>query len=287
VTLRYRLSRLSQPASRRAFGRVWLAVCLTGAFVTLGLVGGRHVFIVLTLWLVCAFAPVRIAVELLHTVGPRLRGTLRQELARRDDRYATRERATLMAEMLFDREVRLPRLAPPELEAKVVEAAVGICERAVRRGGAAIGVLQAAVTCAALLDRWVGTIGSGEAASDGAAPPTLWDARASIQDQWVTLRAVVGLAALTETLVAVYEDSAGRPMDGGAAVRAAADAAMDYADQVGLRLDGPPWSDVPGVPRAALPGDLVASLAETWTAFCAAPQPAPRRLRAFLDAVPD
>ncbi len=312
MTLRYSLSRLSRPAARRAFGRAWLGVCLTGAVLSVLVFGARSVFLVAAIWLLCVFAPVRIAAELLHTVGPRLRGQLSRDLARRPDRYATREDITLMVEDLFSREVQLPRLAPPGLAPKVVEAAVRLCARAYRGGPGALGVLRATATCAVLLERWVGTIAAGEEAvpaacarseqlaavspqrdtpargrSNGAAPLALWDPQASIQDQWGTLRAVAGLAALVKTLAAVYEDSASRPMEGGAAVRTLADAAMDYVDQTGLRLEGPVWEGVAGVPRVALPHELTGRLAETWTAFCAASQPAPRRLGAFVDAVPE
>jgi len=202
-----------------------------------------------------------------------------------------------MVDAFAGREVHMPRLAPPDLVLKVTEAAVVVCDRALRVAGST-GVLGAATTCAALLERWVGTIAAGEhglhptglpgaerTGGDGAAPPGLWDPQASIQDQWTTLRAVAGLAALTKVLVAVYEDSAGRSFDGGSAVRDAADAAMDYVDQVGLRLEGPAWEDVGGMPQAALAHETVGRLAEVWRAFCAAPAPAPRRLSAFVEAV--
>lgn len=304
MTLRYTLSRLSRPDARRVFGRTWLAVCAAGAVVSLVVFGMRDVFFIATVWLLCVFAPVRIAVELLHTAGPRLRHGLSQDVRRRPDRYGTGEQITIMVEDLFGREVRMPRLAPPDLSLKVVEAAVRLCERAFRGGQGPLGVLRAITTCMALLNRWVGAVAAGERATlppaptslaagagvetgNGAASPALWNPHASIQDQWVTLRAIAGLAALTRTLAAVYEDSADQPMEGGAAVRTATDAAMDYADQVGLRLDGPAWEEIAGVPRARLSVELTTRLAETWTAFCAAPQPAPRRLAAFVDAVPE
>ncbi|HLJ59036.1 MAG TPA: hypothetical protein VKZ50_04820 [bacterium] len=293
MTLRYRLARLSRPGPRRTFGRAWLVVCLVGAFVTLGFAGGQHLFIVVTLWLVCVFAPVRIAIELLHTQGPRLQERLRRDLERRGDRYDTRERVAVMTEMLFEREVRLPRLAPPDLGSKVTDAAIAICHRAFRTGAGALGVLQAATISRALLERWAGTIAADTrlvrpvpTADPNGAPPTLWDPEASIQEQWVTLRAVAGLAALLKTLVAVYEDSAGRPMENSAAVRAAGDTAMDFADQIGLRLEGPPWEGAAGVAPVQIPPELIGRLAETWTAFCEAPPPAPRRLVAFLNSMP-
>ena len=289
--LRYRLARLSRPDARRAFGRAWLVACLVGAFVTLVAVGPGHLFVVLTVWLVCIFAPVRIAAELLHTVGPRLRDSMRRDLERREpaDRYRSRINVTLMTELLFEREVRLPRLAPPGLSEKVTDAAVEIVIRAARRGDGPHGVRRAASIYYALLDRWLGAIQDGEGRPDlpdGAASSTLWEPRASIQEKWTTLRAVAGLAALTKTLVALYEDSGGRPMDGGAAIEATADAAMDYADQIGLQLDGPPWDGRPGTVPAGVDADTLDLLAGAWTAFCAAPQPAPRRLLAFLNATP-
>ncbi len=294
MTIRHTLSRLGRPDARRAFGRTWLGLCLAGACATLFVVGFRHLFFVATVWLVCIFAPLRIALETLHTLGPRIRDQLYRDLAGRRDRYATREDIALMVEALFARDVQMPRLAPPVLCAKVVEAAGRLCDRALLRDAGPASLGRITTTCAGLLERWVGTIAAGErgettssGAGDGAAPPALWNPRASIQEQWVTLRAVAGLAALTKVLAAVVEDSTSRPLEGGAAVRSVSEAAMDYADQVGLRLDGPPWEDVTGLPHSTLPQSVVGHLADAWTAFCAAPQPAPRRLTAFVDTIPE
>jgi len=303
VTWRHRMARLSEPGARRAFGRAWLAICVAGAIITLGLAGGQHFFIVTAIWLVCIFVPVRIAVESLHTFGPRLHDALHRDMQHRPDRYDTREHLTVMVELLYEREVKLPRLSPPGFGGKVIDAAVGLCHRISGRGAGPLGVSRVVTTCSALLDRWVGAIAAGECGtppssgsaaaelsfvggSNGASPPTLWDPTASVQDQWVALRAVAGLGALTKVLIAVYEDSTGQHLEGGTALRTVADAAMDYVDQVGLRLDGPPWETVPGAPLA-LPQDLVARLAETWMAFCQAPSPAPRRLKTFIEAMPE
>ena len=294
MTIRHTLSRLGRPDVRRAVGRTWLGVCLAGACATLLVVGFRHLFFVATVWLVCIFAPARIALEALHTLGPRIRDQLYRDLAARRDRYATREDIALMVEALFGRDVQMPRLAPPVLGAKVVEAAGRLCDRTLLGGAGPAGLRRIATICAGLLGRWAGTIAAGErgeahlaGGGDGAAPPALWNPRASIQEQWVTLRAVAGLAALTKVLVAVVEDSTSRPLEEGAAMRSVSEAAMDYADQLGLRLDGPPWEDVAGLPPIMLPHTVVGRLADTWTAFCAAPQPAPRRLTAFIEAVPE
>ena len=107
----------------------------------------------------------------------------------------------------------------------------------------------------------------------------------ALEEACAALAQPAGLAALTKVLLAVSEDSAGRTVDGGAAIRAEADAALDYVDQIGLRLEGPSWEEVPGVPRAALPPETLARMADTWLTFCAGPLPAPRRLGAFVDAV--
>ncbi len=303
MTLRYTLSRLSRPEDRRAFGRTWLWVCLAGALLSLVVFGVKSAFFITMVWVLCVFAPVRIAVEMLHTVGPRIRRQMQLDLDRRADRYTTREQIALRVQVLVANAVQLPRIAPPDLGAKVEEAAVHLTDRALRGGDGALGVLRAATACGALLERWVGTIAAGESGAapvsasprtpaaqapggNGVGPAALWDPRASIQDQWTALRAVAGLAALTQTLTAVYEDAAGLPFDGGGALRAMADAAMDYADQIGLQLDGPAWVEVTGIPRTAFPHDLLAHGAETWTAFCTAPAPAPRRLQAFVATVP-
>lgn len=297
MTLRYALSQLSRPAARRAFGRAWLWVCVGGAFVTMVAFGRAHLFFIAAVWLVCVFAPVRIAVEVLHSRGPRLRRELQEALWGRGDRYATLEHATLMAETLFAKEVHLPRLAPPDLREKVIESAARITHRALRGSAGPGAVLQAATTCAVLLQRWAGAIAAGEAvepqavgpdgpaAGNGVSSPALWDPAGSVQDQWVALRAVTGLAALTKTLTAVYEDSAGETFQGGAALRTLSEAAMDYADQVGLRLDGPAWEDIAGVSTRALEVERLNRLAGTWVAFCSGPLPAPRRLGAFVEAL--
>lgn len=284
MTLRYTVSRLARPDARRAFGRAWLWICLAGAAVTLVADGGRHFFLVLVAWLVCIFAPVRIAVEALHSVGPRWKTALQRESLGRADRYRSAEGVALMVEWFASREVRSPRLAPPDLGPKVIEAASRLAGRLLR-GDDPAGLRSGVGRCASLLDRWVALIAAGDAASDGVGPGELWDPGASIQDQWGTLRAVAGLAALTKVLVAVYEDSAGRPLEEGAAIRREADAAMDYVDQVGLRLDGPPWEEIAAIPRSTLAPDAAARMAGTWLEFCAGPLPAPRRLGAFLDAV--
>jgi hypothetical protein len=263
----------------------------------------KYAFFIATIWVLCVFAPVRIDVEMLHTVGPLIRRKMQLDLDRKADRYTTREQIALRVEVLVADEVQLPRIAPPDLGAKVEEAAVHLTDRAVRGDDGALGVVRAATACGVLLERWVEAIAAGESGAapvsaspltpaaqapggNGVGPPALWDPRASIQDQWTALRAVAGLAALTKTLTAVYEDAAGLPFDGGGALRAMADAAMDYADQIGLQLDGPAWEVVTGIPQTALPHDLLARVAETWTAFCAAPAPSPRRLRAFVATVP-
>ena len=290
MKLRYALSRLRHPAARRAFGRTWFWICAAGALASILVFGRGHAFFIAVVWLVCVFAPVRIAAEVLHAHGSRIRRELQRTLEARADRYATPEQVTLMVEALFGKEVRLPRLAPPDLPDKVIEAAARVGHSALRGSAGPSAVLRAASTCATLLQRWAGVIAAGEAgeplrAGNGAASPALWDPSASIQDQWVALRAVAGLAALTKTLTAVYEDSAGRPSDTGASLRALSEAAMDYVDQVGLRLDGPAWEDVEGVRPEALPPEQLNRLAVAWTTFCAAPPPAPRRLRAFIEAL--
>jgi len=302
VTWRYRVAQLSRRGVRRTVGRLWFAVCSAGAIVTLGLAGGRHLFIVIAVWLVCVFVPGRIAIEALQAWSPRVRETLRREVARRGDRYDLPGGLAVMAELLYEREVRPPRLAPPDLAARVTDASVALCRHAGAPGARSNAVHRAAMVCGSLLDRWLsaiaaseqdsrppaGTTGGHRAAGtpNGARPPVLWDADASIQDQWVVLRAVAGLGALTAVLILLYEDTSGRQMDGGGSLRAVADAAMDYVDQVGLGMDGPPWESATGIPLAPLSQDLAARLAETWVAFCQTPLPAPRRLGAFIDSLP-
>jgi hypothetical protein len=215
--------------------------------------------------------------------------------------------------------VRLPRLAPPDLGPKVIEAAAQVARRALPGGGPG-AVRQAARTCGMLVEQWTGAIAHGErprhaagarARADASAPPAgvhdggtsgngarppaggwapapasgSWDSTASIQDQWVRLRALAGMAALTQTLTAVYEDSAGVRAEGGAPLRLLCEATMDYVDQVGLQLDGPPWDPGLGEPAADLASDRADALRETWMAFCTAPPPAPSRLRAFVETL--
>jgi hypothetical protein len=272
-------------------------VCAAGALASVAVFGWDHAFFIAAVWLVGAFAPARIAVEVLHSRGPRMRRELQRALAGRADRYSTPEGVTLMAETLFARDVRLPRLAPPDLGEKVIEVASRLTDGALRRGGGSSAVLEAATTCATLLHRWTDAIAAGESAGvsaaapgrssagNGTAAPALWDPSASVQDRWVTLRAVAGLAALTIILTAVYEDYSGRASEGGPAFRALAEAALDYTDQVGLLLDGPPWEGGEGTIQGGLAPELLSRLAETWLGFCTAPPPAPRRLRAFVETL--
>lgn len=289
MNLRYALSALARPTARRAFGRTWMWVCAAGAIVTMAAVGPRHAVFAVAIWAIGIFAPVRIAVEVLHSRGPGIRQELIRTIGAREDRYARPERVALMVEALFAREVLLPRLAPPDLQEKVIGAAARVSQVAYRDRGGPPAVLQAALVCAALLRRWTDAIAAGEAgvtpgATNGAGPRALWDAQTSVQDQWGTLRAVAGLAGLTKTLIAVYEDGAGVPSEHGASMRSLSEAAMDFVDQVGLRLDGPAW-DGEGPTFHPLPPEQLGRLAEAWTAFCAAPPPAPRRLRAFMEAL--
>src|SRR5438034_3043372 len=138
MTIRHWLAQLSDPTTRRNFGRTWLGVCLSAAlchiFLNIVVFHDPYVFFVLAVWLAAVYAPVRIAVEILQVLGPRLRQQLGQSLEHREDRYATRQRIAMMAERFFAREVRLPSLVPPDLAAKVITAAVELSDRALRTG---------------------------------------------------------------------------------------------------------------------------------------------------------
>ncbi len=70
-----------------------------------------------------------------------------------------------MVELVFEREVRMPPLAPPELSLKVVAAAVQLSDRALRGDGGLPSLLRATRTCAALLKEWVGAIAAARASS--------------------------------------------------------------------------------------------------------------------------
>src|SRR5207245_11803568 len=91
MTLRYALSELRRPAARRAFGRVWLWVCAAGALASVVVVGWNHAFFIAAVWLVAVVAAARIAVEVLHSRGPRLRRALQLALAGRQHGYAAPE----------------------------------------------------------------------------------------------------------------------------------------------------------------------------------------------------
>jgi hypothetical protein len=311
MRIRYALSRLSRAAARRAFGRTWAWVCGIGALLSVFVLGWQHLFFIAAVWFVCIFLPVRIAVEALHSRGPKIAGALRREIRGAPDRYATPEGVAVMVEALFADEVRMPRLAPPDLGPKVIEAAAQVARRALG-GGGPTALQHAAGTCGALVEQWTRAIADGESprprgaapadggperwtSGNGASPPAgaasgrrdspSWDAGASIQDQWERLRALAGMAALAKTLAAVYEDSAGAAAEPDAVLRPLCEAAMDYVDQVGLALDGPPWDPALADSGVGLASDRADALRETWVAFCSAPPPAPRRLRAFVDAL--
>jgi hypothetical protein len=310
MRFQYALSLLSRPAARRAFGRTWAWVCVAGAFITVLVFGFRHVFFIAAVWFVCVFAPVRIAVEALHSRGTAIRSDLQRAVWQQPDRYATPERVALMVETLFAKEVHLPRLAPPDLSAKIMEAAAQITRRTVHTAGASNGLGNAAGTCAAVVARWTAAIaleeatpqnmrpaeeqrtGNGAGSGDeigmsGERSALLWRSGASIQDRWEILRGLAGMAGLTQTLAAVYEDHAGRHNGGGrAAVRLLCEATLDYVDQLGLQLEGPAWEHIEiDPPPGGLTDDRADAMVESWMTFCRAPLPAPRRLRAFVDTL--
>ncbi len=273
------LSRLGDPRERRRAIRWLLAVALGGFAGTMFVLvatgrGTDRWFFTLTVWLALVFIPLWLIAAAFETLGPALRVRLARVLADRLDRYGSLPAAALMVEDLFFRKVVMPRIATPEQDHKAREAAVALVLLANRRSSATETLHDIIGRCLVVVETWARDLSRWAA---GAAPE-------NIQARWGTVRALGALAAMSKTLVAVYEDRTGRdlwPVLDGRSVHAFLDAALDYCDTLALEVEVSPWE----VPPLGLPDDpaLTGRLRQAWQDYADAPQPA--ALEAFLAAI--
>ncbi|OLD57646.1 MAG: hypothetical protein AUI83_05125 [Armatimonadetes bacterium 13_1_40CM_3_65_7] len=131
--------------------------------------------------------------------------------------------------------------------------------------------------CLASVERWMTHLASWSAAQ----------AAGNIQARWADVRALVGLAATTEVLIAAYEDGAGSQLStgslGGSAATAYLEACLDFCDQLALDADVVPWTE-PGL-RLNVDPSLRDQTRAAWKAFSETPSPALEARKAFVDTV--
>ncbi len=272
------LSHLGDPRRRRAVSRGLFVLSLAGFVVTMLVLGATgsgtdRWFFVLTIWLVLFFLPLWLLLAAFEALGPALRTRMVGRLVNRPDRYATPAGTSLMVDDLFSRRVVLPRIATPHQAQKAREAAAAIVVQS-KRAPAALDALQETATrCVVGVDAWTQDLSRWAAGT----------AAENIQARWGAVRALVALATLSKTLLAVYEDWAGHsawPGLDGRSLHAFLDTVLDYCDDVALQVEILPWQEAP----LDLPADPAETrrLREAWQAYADLPAPAPAALEAFL-----
>ncbi len=272
------LAHLGDAPRRRAAARRLFFMSLAGFVITMLVLGATgsgtdRWFFVLIIWLVLFFLPLWLLLAAFEALGPALRTRMVGRLVNRPDRYVTPAGTSLMVDDLFSRRVVLPRIATPHQAQKVREAAAAIVVRS-NRSPAALDPLQRTATrCVAGVDAWTRDLSRWAAGTAGE----------DIQARWGAVRALVALAALSKTLLAVYEDRrgpGGRPGLDGPSLHAFLDAVLDYCDDLALRVETSPWQD----PPLDLPGDPAETrrLQEAWQTYADLPAPSPGALEAFL-----
>jgi len=281
VRVPFWLSRLGDARERRrAIG--WLAALalggfgLTMLFLTATGQGTDRWFFILVVWLALIFIPLWLVTAAFETLGPALRVRMARNLAGRLDRYGSLPGTAVLVEDLFAKQVVMPRITTPPQAYKVREAAVALVVLANRQPPALETLHEVVGRCLGGVEAWARDLGGWAAA---AADPE------NIQVRWGTVRALAALAALSKTLVAVYEDRSGRvwPDLDGRSLHAFLDAALDHCDELALRVEVTPWEE-PALGLAADP-EAVTHLRHTWQRYVDAPQPAPAALQAFLGVV--
>ena len=279
MTLRRLLSNLGDAEARRRAARTLIVLCAIGYALTIVVMAGsgaglRRWFFALLVWGALIYIPLRILLEAFQTIAPTIRQRLIAQTAIRADRYGSRAAIELMVDGPLGRSVIMPRIATPAQHAKAREGAVAILERA---HGDSAEVGTAAVRCLASVERWMTHLASWSAAQ----------AAGNIQARWADVRALVGLAATTEVLIAAYEDGAGSQLStgslGGSAATAYLEACLDFCDQLALDADVVPWTE-PGL-RLNVDPSLRDQTRAAWKAFSETPSPALEARRAFVDSV--
>lgn len=264
----------------------WLLAAAFGGFgltMLLLIAGGRSTdrwLFVLAVWLALVFVPLWLTTAAFETLGPALRVRLVRRLLERPDRYEIPGTSALLVAHLFARHVVLPRIATPREGARAREAASAVLDRA-RVSPSPQGALRAAIArCLVGVEEWARELGAWAAATPE-----------NVQARWEAVRALAALAALGKTLVAVYEDQTGRaPWPGpergsphafldAESSHAFLDAALDYCDELALRVEVAPWEEPP-LDLPLDPGG--ARLREAWQRYAGASAPTPETLEAWL-----
>jgi hypothetical protein len=275
------LSRLGDARERRRAIR-WLVTLALGGFgltMFVLIASGRGTdrwFFILVVWLALIFIPLWLVTAAFETLGPALRVRMARHLAGRLDRYGRLPGTAVLVEDLFAKQVVMPRITTPPQAYKAREAAVALVVLAHRQPPALETLQEVVGRCLVGVEAWARDLGGWTAAS----------APENIQARWGTVRALAALAALSKTLVAVYEDRSGRdlwPDLDDRSLHAFLDAALDYCDELALQVEVTPWEE----PALGLPADpeAAAHLRHAWQRYVDAPQPAPAALQAFLGEV--
>lgn len=276
--IRFWLSRLGEARHRRTATR-WLLTLALGGFGLTMLVliatgrGTGRWFFALAVWLALIFIPLWLVTQVFQTLGPTLRRRLSAGLAGREDRYRRPSTVTLIVEDLLERQVVMPRIATPVAAQKARDAAVALVVRANRQGDVLETLRGSLTRCLVGVEAWARDVGGWAAA---AAPE-------NIQARWGTVRALAALAALSKTLVAVYEDRAGGgvgPHLDGRSLHLFLDNTLDFCDDLALQVEVPAWEE----PPLDLPPDpaVPAQIRQAWQHYADTPEPAPTALEAFL-----
>jgi hypothetical protein len=281
MDLRLFLSRFADAEARKGLARWLIVLCGLGCAATLVALAAlgyadRWIF-VLVVWVVLLFIPLRIGVEALQTVGARMRDVVGERVATDPRRYERSDVLPIIADRLFATRVTMPRIAKPQQSHKAREAAAAILHRTAVGGdtaGRLAGAIRLLLAAAGSEAVALSATATGVAAED-------------IQARWEGARALSALAALTQVLVAAYAERWGtlpptpelgdRPLDD------YLEAALDYCDEAALKIDALPWTEPPL--RDLQEATAIDDVRATWRAFANAGIPAPRALRAFLDAV--
>ena len=289
--MRLWLTRLGDTRARQGATRLLAAGCALGFLVTMAVLhvtgrGGERWVFVLIVWGALVFLPLWLVLQAFQTLGPALRGHAAAALAAREDRYARPGSAAVVVEELFARTVVMPRIATPVQAARAREGAVALVARAARHHDL-LGALHRATTrCILGVDAWVREVGRWAEA----------EAADSIQARWSQTRALAALAALTRTLLAVYEDAAAdrlgaaggrlgvRGFDG-RSLAAFLDSALDYCDDLSLEVEIPRWEEPPLVLALPPGGADPEAVRAAWQAYADAPDPTPAALDGFLHTV--
>ncbi len=281
MSIRYWLSRLGEARHRRTAIR-WLLILTLGGFgltmfvlIATGRGTGRW-FFALAVWLALIFIPLWLVTQVFQTLGPSLHRRLTARLTGREDRYRHPSTVTLIVEDLFERQVVMPRIATPVTAQKARQAAVALVVRANRQGDALETLRSSLTRCLVEVEAWARDVGGWAAA---AAPE-------NIQARWETVRALAALAALSKTLVAVYEDRAGGtlwPHLDGRSLHMFLDSTLDFCDDLAIQVEVGAWEE----PPLDLPPDPAApaQIRQAWQHYADTPEPAPTALEAFLAVV--